>query len=159
MTEPGLRRREAQLTAREARLVRRERDLTAREAELSDVGEDASDSALHALLHPTSALRHRIPTLVYAVVGLWLMVAPLVLGYARHDPQGATVACGAALALLGLWRLADPGDSAPAPWIAAAVATILLAVATLADHGAVASFGDAGAGLAVWAAVIAVALL
>jgi hypothetical protein len=159
MTEPDLRRREAQLTAREARLVRRERDLSARVAELSDVADDPSDSALHALLHPSSALRHQIPTLLYLVVGLWLMVAPLVLGYGQRDPQGATVACGAALALLGLWRLADPGDSAPAPWIAAAVATIMLAVATIADHSAVASFDDAGAGLAVWAAVIAVALL
>jgi hypothetical protein len=160
MSEPDLHKREARLTAREARLVRRERDLTAREAELRDGEDDASETALHALLHPAAALRRRIPTLLQVVVGLWLMVAPLVLGYAHRDPRGATVACGAALALLGLWRLADGGaDSAPAPWMAAAVATVLLAVATLADHGAVASFDDAGAGLAVWIAVIAVAWL
>jgi hypothetical protein len=158
MTEPDLRKREARLTAREARLVRRERDLAARVAELSDGPDDVSDSALDALLQRRRGLHPRLPTLVLVVVGLWLMVAPLVLGYPDGNPMGATVACGAALALLGLWRLADrTDDSAPAPWIAAGVATVLLAVATLADHGPVAAFDDAGAGLAVWAAVIAAA--
>lgn len=108
MAEPDLHQREARLAARESRLQRRERDIASREAELAlDAGEDEATLALSKA--PTAPLRQRVALPAQIAIGLWLMVAPLVLGYGRADPRAATVACGAALALLGLLRRAGIG--------------------------------------------------
>jgi hypothetical protein len=153
MGEQELRKREARLTARETALLRRERDLASREAELADAGAtDGVMAALRSLTEGTRVpIRERVAVLMQIAAGLWLMVAPLALGYARNDPRGATVSCGAALALLGLWRVAATGPAADtAAWLTAGVATILLAVATLADKTLVAGTTDAAGGLAAW---------
>jgi hypothetical protein len=158
MGEQELRKREARLTEREARLVRRERDLAAREAELArDADDDHVTAALRSLLAPASAARsERVAMLAQIAVALWLMVAPLALGYARDDPRGATVACGAALALLTLWRLQGrAGAAVPAMWLGAGVATILIAVAGLADRSAMGAANDALVGLVAWSLLIA----
>jgi hypothetical protein len=157
MGEQELRKREARLTARETSLLRRERDLASREAELID--EDSADSVMAALRALTDgsafSVRERVAELAQIALGLWLMVAPLALGYAHDDPRGATVSCGAALALLGLWRFTTMGPAADAAsWLSACVATTVLAVATLADKGRVAAMSDAAAGLAVWIALM-----
>jgi hypothetical protein len=100
-------------------------------------------------------VRERAAALIQIALGLWLMVAPLALGYVSADPRGGTVACGAALALLGLWRLAGPrGATSAAPWLCACVATTVLAVASLADRSGVAATNDAIVGVATWMAVI-----
>jgi hypothetical protein len=155
MAEPDIRKREARLAARESRLVRRERDLASREAELAD--DDGSAMALGALLEPPRvALRVRVAVLAQIALGLWLMVAPLVLGYERSGSRSAAVACGAALAALGLWRLAGSATTtAAAPWLSVGAATILIAIASLAERGAVAAANDALVGIAAWVAVIA----
>ena len=158
MAEQDLHKREARLAAREARLQRRERDIASREAELAhDAGEDESTLALSKA--PTAPLRQRLASPAQIGMGLWLMVAPLVLGYGHGDPRGGTVACGAALALIGLWRRAARGsthpDTSPAVWLSACIATVLLAVGALADKTPVASFDDALVGLAAWIALVA----
>jgi SPW repeat len=153
MGEQELRKREARLTARETYLMRRERDLASREAELADGAlDDSTMAALGWLTQgPRDSLRHRITILMQIAFGLWLMVAPLALGYAPDDPRAATVVCGAAFALLGLWRLAGPAATVEiALWLAAGVATTLVAVATLADKSLVAAVDDAAGGVAVW---------
>jgi hypothetical protein len=157
MGEQELRKREARLTARETSLRRRERDLASREAELADAAPaDSVMAALRSLSDgPAFPIRDRVAVLAQMAVGLWLMVAPLALGYARDDPRGATVSCGAAFALLGLWRSAAVGRARDtAAWLSACVATTLLAVATLADKSLVAAVDDAGGGLAAWIALV-----
>lgn len=157
MAEQDLHKREARLAARETRLQRRERDIASREAELAlDAGADEGTLAFSKA--PTSPLRQRLAVPAQIAIGLWLMVASLVLGYGRADPRPATVACGAALALLGLSRRAGIGtinpDTSPVLWLSACVTTVLLAVATLADKTLVAAFDDALGGLAAWIVLI-----
>jgi hypothetical protein len=157
MGEQELRKREAWLSARETTLRRREQDLASREAELAESAAD--DNVLAGLRSLTEgsgcSVRERVAVFAQLVLGLWLMVAPLALGYGRHDPRAATVACGAAFALLGLWRLGASGPPADtAAWLTAGIATILLAVATLADKTVAAALNDAGGGLAAWIALI-----
>jgi hypothetical protein len=154
--EHDLHKREARLAARETMVRRRERDIASREAELAeDAGENAT--AL-SLLESHAPLRQRLAVPAQIAIGLWLMVAPLALGYGRADPRGGTVGCGAALALLGLCRRAridatNP-DMSPALWLSACVTTVLLGVATLADKTLVAAFDDALGGLAAWLVLV-----
>ena len=157
MAEQDLHKREARLTARETHLRRRERDIASREAELAPgAGED--DPTLALCNTPSPPLRQRVAAPAQIAIGLWLMVAPLVIGYSRADPRGGTMACGAALALLGLCRRAAIGtvnpDTSPALWLSACIATALLAVATLADKTLVASFNDALGGLVAWIVLV-----
>ncbi len=160
MGEQDLRKREARLAAREITVRRRERDIASREAELAgDAGEDVSALSLLSLLTASRApLRQRLGVPAQIAIGLWLMVAPLALGYGRADPRGATVACGAALALLGLWRRAGMGlinpDTSAMLWLSACVTTVLLGVATLADRTPVAACDDALAGLSAWVVLL-----
>jgi hypothetical protein len=158
MREQELRKREARLTARETWLMRRERDVASREAELS-VGMVEDAEALAVPDAPRTPMRERLAGPLQVALGLWLMVAPLALGYGSEDPRGGTVACGAALALLGLYRLATVGTMhahvAPALWLSACVATTLVAVATLADKTIVAAVDDAVGGVAAWVALVA----
>jgi hypothetical protein len=153
MREQDLHKQEARLAAREIAVRRRERDIASREAELADdCGEHVTALSLPSAPH--APLRQRLAAPAQIAIGLWLMVAPLKLGYSGVDPRGATVACGAALAMLGLCRRAGIGmsnpDRSPVLWLSACITTVLLAVATLADKTLVAGFDDALGGLAAW---------
>ena len=157
MAEQDLHKREARLAVRETRLQRRERDVASREAELAlGAGDDEATLALSRA--PVAPLRQRLAAPAQIGIGLWLMVAPLVLGYGHADPRGGTVACGAALALVGLCRRATLGIShrttSPALWLSACIATVLLGLAALADKTLVAGFDDALAGLAAWIVLV-----
>jgi hypothetical protein len=76
-------------------------------------------AALRAITEGSSfPTRERVAELAQIAFGLWLMVAPLALDYAHEDPRGATVSCGAALALLGRWRITAVGPTADsASWL------------------------------------------
>ena len=84
------------------------------------------------------------------LAGAWLVIAPWVLDYWTSDPRWNDVACGAAVALLALIRLAGAFRASWLSWINAVIGAWVFVAAFTIDRSAVAAWNDAIVGAAIF---------
>ena len=84
------------------------------------------------------------------LAGAWLVIAPWVLGYWTSDPRWNDVACGAAIALLAVIRLAGAFRASWLSWINALIGAWVFIAAFTIDRSATAAWNDAIVGAVVF---------
>ena len=83
------------------------------------------------------------------LAGIWLVIAPWVLGYSATDPKWNDVVFGAVIGLLALTRATGASRAEWLSWINALIGAWLFVSAFTIDHSTVAAWNDAVAGVAV----------
>lgn len=93
--------------------------------------------------------------LVNVLLGLWLAVSPLVLGYTERDPGWHDALAGLAIAVIAATRLSTRPWVAALGWLNAALGIWLVAAASWLAESTVASWNEAivGALVAIVAAL------
>ena len=84
------------------------------------------------------------------LVGVWLVIAPWVLGYWRTDPRWNDVACGVVVGALAARRATAPFRAVWLSWINALVGAWLFVAAFTIDRSVTAGWNDAVAGVVVF---------
>ncbi len=85
------------------------------------------------------------------IAGIWLIIAPWVLGYSGRDPRWNDVVFGAIVAVIGLVRVAGGYREAWLSWINAAIGVWIFIAAFAIDHTGRASWNDIILGVIVCA--------
>jgi hypothetical protein len=88
------------------------------------------------------------------IAGIWLIVAPWVLGYSPGDPRWNDIVFGAIVAILALLRATGAYRQAWLSWINALIGTWLIVAAFTIDHSTISSWNN----LVVGAIVLGLAL-
>jgi SPW repeat len=86
----------------------------------------------------------------YLVLGLWLIAAPFVLGYARGDRIWNDVVCGVIVTAVGALALVRDRDSPALTWVNAAVGMWLILAAYVLAASATAAWSDVVVGLTIF---------
>ncbi len=101
---------------------------------------------------PPPDVRREISTLsgLNVVAGIWLIIAPWVLGYHYLDPKWNDVVFGAIIAILALVRAAGAYRAQWMSWINALIGVWLFVAAFTIDYSGVASGNDIVLGIVVF---------
>lgn len=84
------------------------------------------------------------------LAGIWLIIAPWVLGYSARDPRWNDVVFGIVVGVLALVRATGAYRAEWLSWINAAIGVWLVIAAFTIDHTAVASWNDVILGIIVF---------
>ncbi len=84
------------------------------------------------------------------LAGIWLIIAPWVLGYSARDPRWNDVVFGIIVAVLALIRVSGAYRADFLSWINALIGVWLFVAAFTIDHTAVASWNDVILGIIVF---------
>jgi hypothetical protein len=104
-----------------------------------------------APLDPATARRDQVLTAAWlgVIAGIWLIIAPFVLGYGDSDPYWNDIVFGAAVVVLSGIRLAARGTQA-AGWLMALAGAWIFASAFWLDSTGTATWNDVILGIIVF---------
>jgi hypothetical protein len=101
---------------------------------------------------PRRQIRHR--SSLNVALGVWLAVAPWVLGYGQGDPRWNDIIVGSLVAGSALARATGAYREAYLSWFNAIAGLWLLVAGLTIDRSAVATWNDLGVGVTVFVVAI-----